>query len=482
MSDSFLWYDLETFGRDPRRTRIAQFAALRTDAALNVIGEPERFSVRPALDLLPSPTASLITGLSPLDLLRDGLREVEAIERIARCFGEPGTCGVGWNTLRFDDEFLRHGFYRHFHDPYRREYQDGNSRWDLLDHARFVHALRPDGIHWPRREDGAPSFRLEHLAAANDIAHGHAHDALSDVEATLGMARLFRAAQPRLWDYHLGFRSKARARQLVDPARPQPLLHVSGRFPAHRGCAALVLPLAEHPRIGNQIIVCDLSEDPAPLLEQSAEDIAERLFAPADALPEGESRAALKAVHLNRSPALVALAHVRDAELERLGIDRAQCLATAARLSADSDLAERVRRVFALTAGTEGAQRHNDVDQALYDALPDRRDTRTCLRLRSLPPQSLASLSGQFHDSRSEELLFRLRARNWPETLDADEQARWRDYRESRLACDSGLSEYSFDSFDAELAALAAQQPSDPARDRLLDDLRRWGAYLRGYP
>ena len=169
MSDSFLFYDLETFGADPRRSRIAQFAAVRTDAALDVVEEPISLFVRPADDLLPSPVATLITGITPQQALAEGMAEAEAAARIVEEMARPGTCTLGYNSLRFDDEFVRHTLFRNFFDPYEREWRGGNSRWDLLDVLRLAHALRPEGIEWPRREDGATSFRLEHLALANGV-------------------------------------------------------------------------------------------------------------------------------------------------------------------------------------------------------------------------------------------------------------------------------------------------------------------------
>ena len=109
MTHSFLWYDLETFGRDPRRSRIAQFAAIRTDLELNPIGEPVSLYCQPALDLLPSPEATLITGITPQQAVRDGLREAEFFGRVHEELAIPGTCAVGYNSLRFDDEFIRYG-------------------------------------------------------------------------------------------------------------------------------------------------------------------------------------------------------------------------------------------------------------------------------------------------------------------------------------------------------------------------------------
>jgi exodeoxyribonuclease-1 len=193
MTASFLFYDLETFGADPRRTRIAQFAAIRTDAALDQVDEPISFFVQPANDLLPSPIATMITGIAPQDALRDGVNEAEACARIVEEMARPETCSLGYNSLRFDDEFVRHGLYRNFFDPYEREWRGGNSRWDLLDALRLMHALRPDGIAWrPREDGGGTSFKLEHLAEDNGLRIGDAHEALSDVRATIGLARLFR--------------------------------------------------------------------------------------------------------------------------------------------------------------------------------------------------------------------------------------------------------------------------------------------------
>src|SRR5690606_27203531 len=140
MPASFLFYDLETFGADPRRTRIAQFAAIRTDESLNEIEEPIDFLVRPADDLLPSPDATMVTGLPPQRALAEGVPEAEAFARIFEEMSRPQTCTLGYNSLRFDDEFVRYGLYRNFHDPYEREWRGGNCRWDLLDVLRLMHA------------------------------------------------------------------------------------------------------------------------------------------------------------------------------------------------------------------------------------------------------------------------------------------------------------------------------------------------------
>ncbi|WP_295969685.1 exodeoxyribonuclease I [uncultured Xanthomonas sp.] len=476
MPDSFLFYDLETFGADPRRTRIAQFAAVRTDAELNVIEEPISFFVKPADDLLPSPIATLITGIAPQQALREGVSEAEAFARIAEQMARPQTCTLGYNSLRFDDEFVRHGLFRNFYDPYEREWRKGNSRWDLLDMLRLMHALRPEGIVWPQREDGATSFKLEQLALANGVRDGDAHEALSDVYATIGMARHFRRSQPRLWEYALKLRDKRFCGSLLDAVAMQPVLHVSMRYPAARLCAAPVLPLARHPRIDSRVLVFDLEGDIEPLLRYTPEQIADRLYTPQADLPEGEQRIPLKEVHLNKAPALVAWAHLREADFARLRLDPAQLLAKAERLrEAGPALAEKVRRVFA----SERAAVPADVDASLYDGFLADGDKRTMAQVRATPPAQLAALEGQFRDPRLPELLFRYRARNWPQSLSIAEQARWDDYRRQRLQQDSGLSELSFDAFYAELAGLRLAHPQDATKQALLDQLAAWGHDLQ---
>lgn len=475
MSASFLFYDLETFGADPRRTRIAQFAAQRTDADLNPIEDPISFFVQPADDLLPSPTATLITGITPQQAWRDGINEAAAFARIAEEMSRPRTCTLGYNSLRFDDEFVRHGLFRNFHDPYEREWRNGNSRWDLLDAMRLAHALRPEGIAWPRREDGATSFRLEQLALANDVRQGDAHEALSDVRATIGMARRMRQAQPRLWEYALKLRDKRFAASLLDTIAMTPVLHVSQRYPASRMCAALVLPLARHPQYDNRIIVFDLDADPDPLLHLAPDAIADRLYTPAADLPPGESRIPLKEIHLNKAPVLVALAHLREADFERLGIDRLIAETHATRLrAAGPTLVEKVRRVY----GAEREFTVPDPDASLYGGFLDDGDRRRFPELRATPPAQLGLRDFGFRDPRLPELLFRYRARNWLDTLTADERRRWDDYRRRRLGGDSGLSEYGFESFHAEIAALRAAPTTDAPRQALLDQLQAWGRDL----
>jgi len=475
MTQTFLWHDYETTGADTRRDRPAQFAAIRTTLALEPVGEPVSFFCQPAPDVLPHPEACLITGITPQQMRRDGVIEPEFASRVNEQMAEPGTCSVGYNSLRFDDELTRNLLYRNFHDPYEREWKDGNSRWDLIDLARMSYALRPDGIEWPRREDGSPSFRLEHLATANRIVQARAHDAVSDVEALIGVARLLRLRQPRLWQFYFQLRRKQRAFELLDVARMTPLLHVSSRYPASRGCIAIVAPLAQHPTQPNAVIVYDLGIDPTPLLELDADAIADRVFTPRADLPEDVERIPLKAIHANRSPAIAPLGVLKDVDLARIALDPERALAHLERLRNVDGISEKLQRVF-----SAGAARAPSLDPelALYDGFPSDADKRLFRAVRETPPEQLGARAFPFRDARYQELLFRYRARNWPDTLDADDAARWDAFRRQRIETKSPLTTLTREEYFATITRLRADPALPAAHIPLLDALESWGREL----
>jgi exodeoxyribonuclease-1 len=424
--ESFYFYDLETSGRDPRWHRIVQFAGLRTDRDLRPLEEPVSWLVALDDDVVPEPEAALVTGLVPADCA-DGIDEGELFRRIAAEFGRPGTCVVGYNNLRFDDEFVRYGLWRDLRDPYAREWQGGNSRWDLVDLVRMAAALRPEGIVWPE-EDGRKVFRLEALAAANGIDQARAHDAASDVHATLGLARRLREAQPRLFDFYLGLRDKRTVADLLLPPLSRALVHVSGRYPAEAGRMAVVAAVATHPVNRNAVIVADLSAAPDPLETLDGPALAERLFTPADDLGD-RARPPLKEVHLNRVPALAPLGVLREEDRARLGVDLERCAAHLERLRALPDLAERVRAAYAPRPRQAG----DDVDGELYGGfLPDA-DRRLFVELREADEATLAHPPA-LEDPRSRELFFRWRARRHPATLGPEERERWHALVADRLA------------------------------------------------
>jgi exodeoxyribonuclease-1 len=431
---TFLWHDYETFGAQPRRDRPAQFAAIRTDADLNEVGEPIMLYCQPAPDFLPDPVSCLITGITPQQCLERGVPEHKFAATIEQAFSQPGTVGVGYNTIRFDDEVTRFLFWRNLIDPYAREWQNQCGRWDLLDVVRMTYALRPEGIEWPTREDGKPSFRLEHLAAANGLLHESAHDALSDVRATIALARLIKQKQPKLWDFCFALHKKDRVADEIGmhllPHLRQPFLHVSGMFPAERGCIGLVWPLGTHPTNKNEIIVWDCAYDPSELYGLDADTVRLRMFTRSSELPEGVTRLPIKSVHLNKSPMLVSnLKTLSPAMAARWGIDVEAARRNAQTAAAGPDLGALWAQVY----HRPGAAEETDVDEDLYGGFVGKDDRRLLDTMRREPPAKLAMMTPPFDDQRLGELVFRYRARNFPQTLSEQEAEHWEAHRAARL-------------------------------------------------
>jgi exodeoxyribonuclease-1 len=473
---SFLWHDYETFGTHPALDRPAQFAALRTDSDLNVTGEPLEWYCAPANDFLPHPSACLITGITPQEAGRRGGCEAGFARRINDEMMEPGTCAVGYNSLRFDDEFSRNIFYRNFFDAYAREWQNGNSRWDLIDLCRMCYALRPGGIEWPMREPGVPSFRLEHLTEANNISHEGAHDALADVRATLALARLLRAKQPRLFNWALGLRDQKTVMSRLDPIDPKPFLHSSMRIPAARGCTSLFLPLAIHPRFKKSVIVFDLMADPAPLLQEDAGHIHDLVFTPRADLPEGLERLPLKAIKTNGVPMVAPAATLNNVDCGRIGLDPGRCRGHAQLLSsALENVRYKVMEVFSQSPAFEAG----DPDMMIYSGgfFPPA-DKRLMDKVRTSSPEQLALGVWRFKDPRLPEMLFRYRARNYPESLSPAELARWNEYRRRRLLHPEHDRQLGYEEFLAALARAREEHSGDGRAQGILDQLESWSLEL----
>lgn len=478
--DTFYWYDLETSGTDPRWDRVVQFAGLRTDGDLNEIGDALVSYVRLPRDVLPDPGACRVTGLTPQRVNAEGTPELEAWCEIAARFMVPRTCVAGFNNLRFDDEFVRYGLFRHFIDPYAREWQGGNSRWDLIDLARAAAALRPEGLVWPEA-DGLPVFRLEVLTAANGVEHGRAHDALADVRATLALARLIKTHQPRLYHYYLGLRDKGAALAMLRPERPEICLHVSGRLGREQHCIAPVMPLARHPENRSSVIVADLSRPIDALLELDADALAQCLFAPAVARPPGMlPRPGIKEVRANRCPFLAPRSALRAEDARRLGWDRTLIEQRFERLRRTAGLREKLLAVYR----AHPAVATPDVDASLYDGFIADADRERCRQLvatlREAGISARTCADPGFEDERLSELLLRLRARADEAGLDAEARRRWRAFARSKLLGDARQPWRTLAAYrdalarEHEIAAGGASRPLLEALHAHGDDIERW--------
>jgi len=433
MAHTFLWHDYETFGVNTRSARPAQFAAIRTDADLNQVGEPIMLYCQPANDFLPDPQSCLITGITPQECLEKGLPEHQFAAQIEQALAWPGTVGVGYNTIRFDDEISRFMFWRNLMDPYAREWQNDCGRWDILDVVRTAYALRPEGIQWPKNAEGKPSFKLTDLTAANGLVHEAAHDALSDVHATIALARLIKNAQPRLFDFCFGLHKKDRVLAELGlpstPANAKPFWHVSGMFSPERGCLALMWPLAMHPGNKNELLAWDLSQDPSELASLNADQIKQRLFTRSADLPEGVLRLPIKSVHINKSPMVMGKLKVLSEPMaQRWGINVAEQLDNAVKARDLPDMSAIWAEVFKREAAGPV-----DVDQDLYGGFIGNADRRRLNDLRQSSPEQLAQARPAFDDARLTELLWRYRARNFPASLSAEETEAWEAHRAARL-------------------------------------------------
>jgi exodeoxyribonuclease-1 len=467
---SIFWYDFETTGINPRCDRPLQVAGIRTDEQLNEIGQPLNIYCQPSDDILPHPMACLITGITPQRLAEQGLPEGEFMTRLHAELAMPGTCGSGYNSLRFDDEVTRYSLYRNFFEPYGREWQGGNTRWDLIDLVRSAYALRPEGFNWPE-EEGRVSLKLESLTAANGIAHTQAHDALSDVRATIALARLVRDKQPKLYEFLYRQRSKARVLEQINLL--QPLLHVSGRYSAARHYISVVLPLAWHPKNRNALIVCDLQLDPQVLLQLDGQALRERLYTRREQLVEGQLPVPLKLLHVNRCPVLAPLTVLRDSDKQRLQLDLAVCQQRATLLrDSQAQWQSKLQTIYA----EEDFAPQQDPEQQLYAGFFGDRDRRLCEQVRKAEPEELARSTWPFDDARLPELLFRYRARNFPDTLTAAEAERWQLFCRQRLTDAQYGAPNTLDAFAQALEQ--ALVDASPDQQALLGHWQRYAEQL----
>lgn len=202
---TYLFYDLETTGRSKCFDQVLQFAAIRTDLALNEL-ERHTLQIKLNCDAIPDPEAILIHQI-PIDAMLQGKTEIDAMEQIHALLNTPGTISGGYNTLGFDDEFLRFSFHRNLLPPYTHQWANGCGRFDIYPVAQLYYLYHPKCLHWPKNNQDKISLKLEHLSNANQLADGAAHQAITDVEATLALARIF-FKNEQMWHYAMDFFNK----------------------------------------------------------------------------------------------------------------------------------------------------------------------------------------------------------------------------------------------------------------------------------
>lgn len=462
------WYDFETFGANPRRDRASQFAGIRTDEDLNIIGDPLVIYCQPADDFLPNPIACLITGISPQKAKQEGLSEAEFIRQIHSEFSEPDTCVVGYNSIRFDDEVTRQLLYRNFYDPYEREWKNGNSRWDIIDMVRLCAATRPDGINWPKKEDGSNSFKLEQLTVANGIEHADAHDALADVIATIEIAKLIKAKQPKLYDFAYELRSKKKVQAQLNLETKKPVLHVSMLYRATRGCMAVVMPLCMHPSNNNGVVVYDLRLDPAAWMDLSVEEIRQRIYTRTEDLPDGVERVPLTTLQINKCPVVTSLSVLSEQNMAQYEIDLDTCRSHWKKLFGNMALLEKIADVFR----DDFSETESDPDMMIYSGgFFSDSDKALMKTIRATKGADLGRLDMPFRDKRLSEMFFRYRARNYPESLSQEDKDRWDEFRLARLL--DANNQQNFNDAMAEAYERLADSASEELAE-VLEALQHW--------
>lgn len=471
---TFFFYDLETSGFSPRRDRIMQFAGQRTDMNFEPIGEPVNILVRLNDDVLPSPGALMVTKISPQQTVEEGYTEAEFARMCAEEFFTPDTIAVGYNNIRFDDEHMRHLFWRNFYDPYEWQWKDGRSRWDFLDVVRMVRALRTDGINWPFVENPEtgkkfPSNKLELLTKENGIEHENAHDALADVIGLIEVAKLLKKSQPQMLDYLLKMREKSEVQKLINLENPTPFVYTSGRFSAEFEKTSPAQIVAPAPN--RNAVIWDLRISPEPFLQMSVEEIIDNLE---NSWSERDNTDFLpipaKILQYNRCPAVAPFGVLTEENLQRLKIDKAEILKNSEMLKQNPVFCENLRSAF-----EKRSQNYNDSEEniekrpeeMLYDGfLPDI-DKKKVEAVRNANARQLADFNPDFTDERLPKLLLHYKARSFPKSLTLDEKSAWEKYRAENI-------QKMLPQFLKEMEEVSARSDLSKAQENVLEDLKLW--------
>lgn len=473
-SGTFYFYDLETSGVNARSDRIMQFGGQRTDMDLNPIGQPANVLVKMTEDVLPEPDAVMVTGITPQKTLAEGISEAEFANQFLREIVQPGTIFVGFNSIRFDDEFMRFFLFRNFRDAYEWQWKDSNSRWDMLDVSRMARALRPEGLVWPLDDSGKPSNRLELLASANKFDHDNAHDALSDVFATIALAKRLKNKQPKLFDYLLQMRDKRKVQSFINSE--DYFVYSSGKYPGEFEKTTIVTNLGPHPdKQGN--LVYDLRYDPDEILKLSPEQLAEKWRYdpknPDDRLP-------VKGLQFNRCPAVAPISVLDGESIKRIKIDMDQVAKNYKIISADKEFVTRLHKALLILNKDRDEKRalvvdQRSVDSSLYEGFVPDHDRKLLPEFHKADPGRLEGFIDRFNDQRLKTLVPLFKARNFPKNLTGEEREAWDSYRKDVLT--SGGENSKVAKFNSRLAALQTEAKT-AERQYLLEELNLYAQSL----
>lgn len=439
-----------------------QFAGQRTDLNLEPIGYPYNILIKLNDDTLPSPEALMVTGITPQATQADGYTEAEFARMLITEVCQPGTIMVGFNNIRFDDEFVRAFLWRNFYDAYEWAWKESRSRWDLLDVVRMTRALRPEGIKWPI-VDGKPTNRLELITKENGIDHFQAHDALSDVEALIAVTKLIREKQPRLYEYLFSMREKSKVKELVNLDNKEPFVYASGRYSSDYHKTTVAFPLTSG-KNGN-VVVYDLRHDPALFVDLSPEELRKKFYATwEERKAEDFIPLPVKELQYNRAPAVAPLGVLQQEDgWIKLGLSPDIIEAHKAALLRAPHFAENIRSLYETRPEYKKA---TDPEAQLYDGFLNDRDRLKVETIRNATERELADYHPEFADERLAPLLLHYKARNFPGSLSEDEAYAWEEWRSKHIA-------QQLPQFMKSLQRLAATETSEE-KQFILQELQLW--------
>ncbi len=477
-NQTFLFHDYETTGTSKQLDRPTQFAAVRTDFAFNIVGEPVMIYCKPHADNLVNPYAALITGITPQECKAKGVSESEFAQKVNEEFSVPNTCGVGYNSITFDDEMTRNLFYRNFINPYDREFMNGGSRWDLFTVAKLFSLLRPEGIVWPTKEDGRPSLKLENLIKANNLQQEKAHDALSDVLATIELAKFFKEKDPELFEYCLGLRVKSNVASLVNLEKPRPFVFMA---PFYKNRFSILYPVATDTTNKNSILCVAISDDISRLKVLSAEGIADLLYKKKEDLDEGEQKIPLQEIQINKVPSVASFKMLRMEDKGRLDITDDLIFEMRERyeyLANSTEIAQKIQEAFAISKSK--MEKSSEPEMRLYDGFPSYSDKKIIESVKTVPIDELDVDNFSFDDKKYNELLFRYKARNSLHTMSDDHKHRWLDYCKNKLFNETDGTSITLDKFDEYVNEIEADSVHKN-KDDVIPLLREWSQKVRNY-
>ncbi|QWB90834.1 MAG: exodeoxyribonuclease I [Candidatus Saccharimonas sp.] len=471
---TFFFYDLETSGFSPQNDRIMQFAGQRTDENLNRIGEPINILVRLNDDVLPSPSALMVTKISPQKTVEEGYTEAEFSKMLVEEYFTPDTVIVGYNNVRFDDVHIQHLLWRNFYPPYDWQWKDGRSRWDLLDVVRMIRALRPEGINWPFiiNEETGEKFaanKLELLTKENGILHENAHDAMSDVDGLIDVARLLKEKQPQIFDYLFKIRSKNEVQKLVNLENPKPFVYTSGRFKVEFEKTTVAFPIA--PAKNQNVIVWDLRFSPEKFIDWSEDQILENITADFETRSSDDFEpVAAKILQYNKCPAVAPMGVLTDEDQQRLKINLAEIQKNLDILRNNPHFAENLRSAF--ERRSEVFQNKSSAEKTapearLFEGFVSRSDDIKIEAVRNSTDRELADFHPDFADERLTDLLLHYKARNFPKSLSSQEKELWEEYRVENL-------QKMMPNFMKEFQEIANNQNLNSQEEYILEEIKLW--------